>query len=111
MTSVVFKSINRPAIEAAVAKYAAELRERHPEVKRVIWFGSWVNGIPTPRSDVDLCVVLTHSEKRIRDRIPDYLPRGFPTGVDLFPYTESELERLRADSPSWYAAISKGREV
>ena len=77
----------------------------------MIWFGSWVSGTPTPGSDVDLCIVLSESKSRVRDRIPDYLPFGFPVGLDLFPFTTEELERLKKESPGWYCAIENGVEV
>ena len=111
MSSVVIKSIDREAISRAVASYVARLREEHPEVERVIWFGSWVSGLPTPGSDVDLCLILSSSDKPLRDRVPDYLPFGFPVGIDLFPYTRAEFDRLQKDSPAWYAAIVSGREL
>ena len=110
MSSVGVKRDRPAAVEAAVGRWAAELHRR-PEVVRVVWFGSRVAGIPTPGSDVDLCVVLRSSTKPWRERIPDYLPGAFPVGVDLFPFTEEELERLRGESPGWHAAIARGREV
>lgn len=76
-----------------------------------MWFGSWVSGTPGPGSDVDLCLVLSQSDKRFRERIPDYLPGAFPVGLDLFPYTEDELERLLTESPGWREALAGGREL
>lgn len=111
MSSVVIKSIDRSLIDRAVSSYVARLRAEHPEVKRVIWFGSWVNGLPTPGSDVDLCLILSFADKPMRDRIPDYLQVGFPVGIELFPYTGKEFEELKEKSPSWHAAIISGREL
>ena len=111
MTSVVIKSIDRKQIQQAVTDYAELLRQKHPEVNRVIWFGSWVSGLPAPGSDVDLCLILSASHKPARDRISDYLPLGFPVGVDLFAYTQTEFERLQQTSPGWYAAISSGVDI
>jgi uncharacterized protein len=111
LSSVVIKSIDRSAVTAAVERWAAEVRERHAEVRRIVWLGSWVTGRPTPGSDVDLCLILTASDKPRRDRVPDYLPLGFPVGMDLFPYTEAELADLRQTSPGWYETILSGREV
>jgi uncharacterized protein len=110
-SSVAIKSRDRGALVRSVEGYARRLREEHPEIRRVIWFGSWVNGIPTPGSDVDVCVILSSSAKPFRERIPDYLPVGFPVGVDLFPYTEEEFHRLSEESPSWHAAILSGKVV
>ena len=111
MSSVVIKSIDRNQIREAVASFVAQIRKNHPDVERVIWFGSWVNGLPTPGSDVDLCLILSSSAKPLRDRISDYLPLGFPVGIDLFAYTKDEFERLRCSSPGWYEAIISGREI
>ena len=109
--SVVLKSADRDAVRRAVESYATQLRKEHPEIERIIWFGSWVNGLPGPGSDVDMCLILSSSDKPIRERLPDYLPIGFPVGIDLFPYTRSEFERLSRESPAWHAAISAGVEM
>lgn len=111
MSSVVIKLSDPARIRQAVRSYATRVRSEHPEVERVIWFGSWVNGIATPGSDVDICLILSFSDKSIRDRIPDFLPLGFPVGIDIFPYTREEFEELRLRSPSWYEAITAGREL
>ncbi len=80
-------------------------------MRRIIWFGSRVNGIPAPGSDVDLCLVLAHADKPFRERIGDYLPIGFPVGLDLFPYTLVELERLQQEHPSWHRALTTGIDL
>jgi len=95
-------------IEAAVRSFAAELRARRPEVRRVLWYGSWVNGIPTPSSDVDLCIIVDADNRPVRHRVPDYLPSRFPTGIDLTVLTEDELLDLRDRAPQWHEAITSG---
>jgi len=108
---VVIKSIDRERIRGAVIAYSKRLRREHPEIQRVIWFGSWVDGLPHPGSDVDLCLILASSNKSPRDRIPEYLPLGFPVGVDLFAYTPDELDNLKNTSPGWYQAITSGIDL
>ena len=98
-------------IEAGVRRWASTVAETRPEVRRIIWFGSRVNGIPAPGSDVDVCLVISRSDRRPRDRIGDYLPFGFPVGMDLFPYTVAEFERLRHEHPSWHDAITSGIDL
>ncbi len=109
--SLVVKSNNQRTVEAALRCWAGHVGESRPEVRRIIWFGSRVNGTPAPSSDVDVCVVLAGSSRPVRDRVGDYLPFGFPVGIDLFPYTEAELERLKSEHPSWYAAITSGIDL
>ena len=109
--SLVVKSNNQRIVEAAVRRWARHVTETRPEVRRIIWFGSRVHGTPTPGSDVDVCVVLSESCRPFRDRIGDYLPFGFPVGLDLFPYTEEEMARLKSEHPSWYEAIRTGIDL
>ena len=90
--SLVVKSNNEAAVERAVRRWAQQIGARRSEVRRIVWFGSRVNGIPSPASDVDICLVLAHSDKPFRERAADYLPLGFPVGLDLFPYTRAELD-------------------
>ncbi|MGQ9525154.1 MAG: nucleotidyltransferase domain-containing protein [Armatimonadota bacterium] len=111
MDSVEIRSANREAIARAVEEYAAWLRATHPEVERVIWFGSWVTGIPTPRSDVDICLVLSHSDVSVRERRPAYLPTSFPTDIDLLPLTREEFAALEERCPSLYRAVTLGKDV
>jgi predicted nucleotidyltransferase len=108
---VVIKSIDKNQVRDAVAAYVAGLRDKHPEIQQVIWFGSWVDGLPVPGSDVDLCLIVSSCDKHPRDRISDYLPVGFPTGIDLVVYTEEEFNRLPESSPGFHKAITTGVEV
>lgn len=109
--SVVIKSIDRARIEQAIEQYVARLRSEHPEIERMIWFGSWVNGLPSPGSDVDLCLIVSATDKPPRERVADFLPVGFPVGIDLFAYTCEEFAWLQEVHPGWHASIIAGREL
>ena len=78
--------------------YARRVLSSHPEVEEIVVFGSFVKGTYAPGSDIDVFILLSHSDKSVRERIPDYLPGPFPVGMDLFPYTGEEVESL-APSP------------
>lgn len=98
-------------MEQAVKDHIGYLRNHCHEIVRMIWFGSWIKGIPRPGSDVDLCLILRDSDKPFRERIPDYLPAGFPVGIDVFPYTVQEFEKLQSTCPQWYCEMISGREM
>lgn len=88
---------------------------RLPALRRVILFGSLVAGIPTPRSDADLLVVLSESDHReSRDRVPEVLRAllPLPCPVDLFVLTSEELDRGRRDGhPPVRQALEHGRDL
>ena len=109
--SLVVKPNNEAAVELAVRRWAAGIAKQRSEVRRIVWFGSRVSGIPSPGSDVDVCLVLARSDKPFRERAADYLPLGFPVGLDLFPYTAEELDRLQRNHPSWHRALTGGVDL
>ncbi|MEE9308315.1 MAG: nucleotidyltransferase domain-containing protein [Spirochaetia bacterium] len=111
LSTVEIKSTKPKLIQHAVREHCDWLFQQFPEVQSVLWFGSWVSGIPTPGSDVDLCLVLDRSDLPFRDRISKYLPDGFPVGVDIFAYTQEELQRLEKERPEWYQTIISGRVI
>jgi len=110
LSSVEIKYTDPDEIRRMVGALARNLKQRHPEVNRIIWFGSWIDGSHSPGSDVDLCIVISESNQKPRDRIPEYLPRSFPVGLDLHIYTRAEFHALSASHPQWYEAIMSGEE-
>ncbi len=97
MSTVRVTYFDRGAVERALDEYVRSLVARRPDVEQVILFGSLVAGTPVPGSDVDLLLVLSRSDRRFLDRIPEFLPAGFPVDVDVFPYTREEIERMTAE--------------
>ncbi len=50
-----------------------------------------------PGSDIDLLLILNASEETFLKRIPRFLPSRFPVRVDVFPYTEEEVEKMKGE--------------
>src|SRR4051794_37326076 len=75
---------------SAIQRFARQIAERfHPE--KIILFGSYAYGTPTPDSDVDLLVVMpTHNQIEQAVRIDEAIEeRGFP--LDLLVCTPKAL--------------------
>ena len=118
MSSVEVKSVDEDQIRQCVDDYAAMLLSSRPEVMEVVVFGSFVTKTFVPGSDVDIFILLSDSDKSVRDRIPDFMPPHFPVCVDIFPYTAREAAAME-DSPiieamhlsPWrYRRLPKGRQ-
>lgn len=77
-----------------VQKATKELIRRHPEIERVILFGSLARGDAVPGSDADLLLILRECELSFRERSVQYRPAGVDMGVDVFAYTRGELEEM-----------------
>lgn len=74
--------------------YAEHLFATRREIEEIVVFGSFARGNFAPGSDLDVFLLLTHSDKSVRDRIPEYLPGFFPLPLDLFPCTREEVAAL-----------------
>ncbi len=90
----------------AVARLRATMRP-----SRVILFGSWAYGRPTPDSDVDLLIVMPSSKspaERIRQVSQALEPRRYP--VDVIVLTPGEVKkRRRGFDPFLEEVLTKGR--
>jgi predicted nucleotidyltransferase len=98
--------LNREKIVERLSKLALKARKKDKNIKKIILFGSLVNDDYTPRSDADLLIILKESKLRFMDRIPElvFYFLDAPISVDIFPYTEKEIEEV----PLAKKAISKG---
>lgn len=67
----------------------------HPE--KVVLFGSYAWGVPTEDSDLDLFVVVPHSDQPIYHRIRSAYKalRGLRIPVDIVMQTQSEVDRAK----------------
>ena len=62
-----------------------------------------------PGSDVDLLIVVTHSDETFLNRMLTYAPNDIPLGVDVLPHTESEFEQMLKDGNGFVQrAIEEG---
>jgi predicted nucleotidyltransferase len=85
---------------------------QHPEIDRIVLFGSYARGDYFPGSDVDVLIIMTESDKPARDRIAAFRPTSFPCDIDIFPYTKNEVERLMKDPHGLvYRALSEGQQL
>jgi predicted nucleotidyltransferase len=83
--------VKRQSIKAFVRQVAAQF---HPE--RVVLFGSYAYGNPTPDSDVDLLVVMQHEGPSAKQaaKIRKRIHAGFP--VDLLVRSPEEIQKRLA---------------
>jgi predicted nucleotidyltransferase len=79
-----------------VRRWAAELARSHPEVSRIGYFGSYARGDWGPGSDLDLVVIVRHSDEPFAGRAARWDATGLPVPADLLVYTEDEWDGLLA---------------
>ena len=90
-----------------IIQEAAKLMKRDPNVVSVQLFGSLVTGDYAPGSDADILVILKNDKRRMIDRIPEFLDffSEVPIPVEVFPYTEKEIEHMKEAGNSFIREI------
>ncbi len=102
--------LDRETAVENIRNAAQKLISEHPEVIKVVLFGSLADGTAVPGSDADVLLVLKNSSKtRWIDRIEDFMDYFIEIGigVDLFPYTIDEIEHIRLAE----IALKSGMEI
>lgn len=99
--------LNLEEVRNKIIECVKSLQNADKRVKNVILFGSLTKGNYTPHSDVDLLIILKEDSRRIIDRIPCYMDyfADIPFGIDVFPYTEEELEKMKNEGNKFISDI------
>lgn len=64
----------------------------HPE--KIILFGSYASGTPTPESDLDFLVIMDSDQPRYKRSIPiRLLFKPVPCAMDILVYTPDEVKK------------------
>jgi uncharacterized protein len=101
--------VTRSELLSVARELARRIASRDSAAREVLLFGSVARGDFGARSDLDLLVILSRSDKPFRDPVAEFLPDPPLYPADLFPVTEDELrERLSAGDPFLRRAIDEG---
>ncbi len=93
LNSRVFKWPDRWQVEAAARDWAKRQAERHPELKRVGYFGSYARGDWGVGSDLDLVVIVAEACRPFGERLRDWDLTDLPVPAELLVYTEEEWRK------------------
>ncbi|WP_139556847.1 nucleotidyltransferase domain-containing protein [Methylotetracoccus oryzae] len=104
-TSSVIKWPDRAAVDAAARRWVAAQRERHPELLRAGYFGSYARGDWGVGSDLDLIVIVEQTPRIFAERPLDWDTLELPVPVDLLVYTREEWERLLAEGTHFAVTV------
>lgn len=111
MTSAGITFLDRDAVLREARALGRELHARHPEIERILLFGSFARGGGGPRSDLDLVIIVSETPLSPRDRLPHYAPAS-ARPIDLFVYRRDEVEAMGADpAPVLREALNHGVEL
>jgi len=112
LPSVRIRYLDKRSVRAALDDYVHRITRKHPEIRRILLFGSLARDEAVPGSDVDILIELSSCEEAFLQRIPHFLPSHFPVGMDVFPYTSEELETMLQEGNHFVRhALREGVEI
>ncbi len=90
--------LDRKAILTYLRQQAESLINQHTKIKEIRLFGSLTRQDYAAGSDADLLILLTEDQRRMIDRIPEFLNSfsKMPLDIDCFPLTTAELDQYLA---------------
>lgn len=101
--------LNRTLLRERLLECVKDLVTKKTEVQKVVLFGSVAEYRETASSDVDILLVVKESQERFIDRFIEFSDffEGLELGVDIFVYTQKEIERN--DIPLAQTALKRGK--
>lgn len=95
--SVKIQSVDYNALMGTLKRIAAIIKITHPHVKKVYLFGSFSKGNYTPESDVDVLIIVKHTDMPFLQRGDSFLDpfKDVPFDVNILVYTEDEIKMMQ----------------
>jgi len=95
LNSSVLKWAKREEVLEAAKQWAKKTAKEHPEVLRIGCFGSYARGDWGVGSDIDLLIIVAHSDKPFIYRAADFDATELPVPADVLVYTQDEWQQLQ----------------
>ena len=95
-SSVKVRYLNGPEIIKKLRSVAKDICRKNDNISGIYLFGSLSKNIYAPGSDADILIILNQDNRRIIDRISEFLKFFLNSNiaVDIFPYTRDELQGM-----------------
>ena len=95
LSSSVLKWPDVQTVDRAVRRWAKDINQNQKNVLRIGYFGSYARGDWGVGSDLDLIVIVKHSDLPFERRNVSWDVTALPVPVDLLIYTQAEWHELR----------------
>ncbi len=95
--SVKIISLDVGGIIGKLKRSADRAMKMNDNISEIFLFGSLATAEAVPGSDADIMIILKKSDKKILDRVVDFMDffKNTGVGVDIFPYTIEELNEFK----------------
>lgn len=95
LASSVLKWPDRDQVHSGVQSWARRVAAGRPDVARIGYIGSYANGNWGVGSDIDLVIVVDHSDSGFLERGRAFDATSLPVPADVLVYTEGEWQKSK----------------
>jgi len=106
-------SVDINKIKKDLKEIVLKIKRNHPEVVKIILFGSFAKNNYTPYSDIDIAIVVKKTSKNFvlrQDEFIDYF-KHLDFDVNILVYTQDEIEKLKKEDNKFVKEILQGKEL
>ncbi len=101
LSSSVFKWPDAQTVERSLRRWTEKVVRRRTDIVRIGYFGSYARGDWGVGSDLDLIIIVAHSEQPFARRSVEWDTTELPVPTDVLVYTEEE----------WHSLSQRGRRM
>jgi len=106
-------SVDINKIKKDLKEVALKIKRNHPEVVRIILFGSIAKNDYTPYSDIDIAIIVKKTSKNFVLRQDDFIDyfKKLDFDVNILIYTQDEIEKLKKENNKFIKELLQGKEL
>ena len=112
--SVKVTSVDYDLLMATLTRIAGDITNRSSEVRRILFYGSFLRRDYTPESDLDLMIIVGKTDTPFLFRPERFAGffQGIPLDVNILVYTEGEIAKMIENGNEFIVALmEEAREL
>ncbi len=106
-------SMDETKLKGLLKEIATKIKDEHPEVNEIVLFGSFARRDYTPYSDIDIAIIVDHSDKKFIERADDFIDyfAEILLDVNLIIYTSSEIDKMIKTESGFLKEVMSGERL
>lgn len=105
LSSPILKWPDAQTVDSAVRRWTEKVARHRGDVLRVGYFGSYARGDWGVGSDLDLIIIVEHTDLPFDRRNVSWKVNALPVPVDVLIYTQTEWQALREQKARFYSMV------
>jgi predicted nucleotidyltransferase len=106
-------SVDEPEIKNLLREIGKKIKDERSEVNEIILFGSFAKRDYTPYSDIDVAIMVDHSDKKFIERAENFMDyfAEIPLDVNLIVYNSDEVSKMIKTGSGFLKEVLRGKRL